>query len=172
MIQHCGWFLLCICGLATKLCPTLCDPMDCSPPASSIHRISQERILEWLPFPSLMDLPDPGIKPALPTISYIAEGFCTKWVTREAHSSYIYIYKFIYLFLSVLGLHCCMGFSLVAMSRGYSLVAVHQLHHCSGFPCCGALALGTWVSVVATSGLSSHGSQALEHRLNGCGTQA
>ena len=31
------------------------------------------------------------------------------------------IYTFIYLFLAVLGLHCCMGSSLVAVSRGYSL---------------------------------------------------
>ena len=29
------------------LCPTLCDPMDCSLPGSSIHRIFQARILEW-----------------------------------------------------------------------------------------------------------------------------
>ena len=28
-------------------CPTLCDPMDCSPPGSSIHGIFQARILEW-----------------------------------------------------------------------------------------------------------------------------
>ena len=28
-------------------CPTLCDPMDCSPPGSSIHAILQARILEW-----------------------------------------------------------------------------------------------------------------------------
>ena len=34
---------------------------------------------------------------------------------------------FIYLFLSVLGLRCCMGFSPVAASRGYSLVAVCRL---------------------------------------------
>ena len=44
-------------------CPTLCDPMDCSPPGSSIHGISQARVLEWLPFPSPGDLPDPGIEP-------------------------------------------------------------------------------------------------------------
>ena len=31
-----------------QLCPTLCDPMDCSPPGSSVHGISQERILEWV----------------------------------------------------------------------------------------------------------------------------
>ena len=35
--------------------------------------------------------------------------------------------KIIYLFLVVLGLHWCMGFSLVAVNGGYSLVAVHKL---------------------------------------------
>ena len=34
--------------LVTKLCPTLCDPMDCSPQGSSVHGISQERTLEWV----------------------------------------------------------------------------------------------------------------------------
>ena len=29
-------------------CPTLCDPMDCSPPGSSVHGISQARMLEWV----------------------------------------------------------------------------------------------------------------------------
>ena len=36
----------------TQLCPTLCDPMDCSPPDSSIHRIFQARKLEWVAMPS------------------------------------------------------------------------------------------------------------------------
>ena len=34
--------------LGTKSCPTLCDPMDCSPPGSSVHGIFQARILEWV----------------------------------------------------------------------------------------------------------------------------
>ena len=29
-------------------CPTPCDPMDCSPPGSSVHGISQARVLEWV----------------------------------------------------------------------------------------------------------------------------
>ena len=29
-------------------CPTLCDPMDCSPPGSSVQGILQARILEWV----------------------------------------------------------------------------------------------------------------------------
>ena len=32
--------------------PILCDPMDCSPPVSSVHRILQARILEWVAMPS------------------------------------------------------------------------------------------------------------------------
>jgi len=35
-------------GLIAKLCLTLYDPRDCSPPGSSVHGISQARILEWV----------------------------------------------------------------------------------------------------------------------------
>ena len=30
------------------MCPTLCDPMDCNPPGSSVHEIFQARIPEWV----------------------------------------------------------------------------------------------------------------------------
>ena len=43
-------------------CPTLSDPVDCSPPGSSIHGIFQVRVLQRVPFPSPGDLPDTGIK--------------------------------------------------------------------------------------------------------------
>ena len=39
---------VCICVLVTQSCPTLCDPMDCSPPGSSVHGILQARTLEWV----------------------------------------------------------------------------------------------------------------------------
>ena len=35
-------------GLVAKLCPTLSDPIDCSPLCSSVHGILQARILEWV----------------------------------------------------------------------------------------------------------------------------
>ena len=52
-------------NVKVKSCPTLWDPMDCSPPGSSILGIFQARVQSWsgLPFPSPGDLPDPGIKP-------------------------------------------------------------------------------------------------------------
>ena len=40
----------------------LCDPMDCSPPGSSVHGILQARTLEWVAFPFSRGLPDPGFK--------------------------------------------------------------------------------------------------------------
>ena len=52
----------------TQLCPALCDPLDCSPPGSSVHRISQASIQHGLPSPPPRDLPGPGIKPRSPTL--------------------------------------------------------------------------------------------------------
>ena len=37
--------------LDAQLCLTLYDPMDCSPPSSSVHGIFQARILEWVAVP-------------------------------------------------------------------------------------------------------------------------
>ena len=36
---------------SVQSCPTLCDPMDCSPPGFSVHAILQARILEWVAIP-------------------------------------------------------------------------------------------------------------------------
>ena len=55
-------------ALVAQFCPTLCDPMDCSPPSSSVHGILQTKILEWKPFLSSGDLPNPRIKPGSPAL--------------------------------------------------------------------------------------------------------
>ena len=39
-----------------QLCPTLYNPMDYSPPGSSVHRIFQARILEWVAISSSRDV--------------------------------------------------------------------------------------------------------------------
>ena len=48
--------------LPIQSCLTLCDPMDYSPPGSSVRGISQARKLEWVAISYSRDLPDPGIK--------------------------------------------------------------------------------------------------------------
>ena len=44
-------------------CPTLCNPMDCSPKGSSVHRILQARKLEWVAIRFFRDVPDPEMEP-------------------------------------------------------------------------------------------------------------
>ena len=61
-----GWVKVNV--LVAQLCPTLCDPMDCSLPGSSVLGILQARILDWVAIPSSRDLRDPGIKPGPPAL--------------------------------------------------------------------------------------------------------
>ena len=62
-------------------CLTLCDPMDCSPPGTSVHGIFQTRILEWLPLHTPGDLSDRGIKPESLESPALADGFFTTGTT-------------------------------------------------------------------------------------------
>ena len=66
-----------------QLCPTLCDPMDCSSPGSSVHGILQARILEWIAIPLSWGSSWPRDQT---WISYISGRFFTTWATREAVS--------------------------------------------------------------------------------------
>ena len=52
--------------LAAQLCLTLCNPRDCSPPGSSVHRISQARILKWVFIPFSRRSSWPRIEPVFP----------------------------------------------------------------------------------------------------------
>ena len=51
--------MTCVCVLVAQLCPTLCDPMDCRPPAFSVHGILLARILEWVAIPFFRESSQP-----------------------------------------------------------------------------------------------------------------
>ena len=70
----------CCCCFVTKSCLTLCEPMDCNPPDSSVHGISHARRLEWLAISFSR-----GSSPSRDQIciSCIAGRFFTDWATRE-----------------------------------------------------------------------------------------
>ena len=51
-----------LCAKLLQSCPTLCDPMNGSPPGSSVLGILQATILEWVAMPSSRGYPEPGIK--------------------------------------------------------------------------------------------------------------
>ena len=58
----------CVHAKSLQSCLILCDPMNCSPPGSSVHEILQARMLEWAAMPPPEDLPNSGIKPRSPTL--------------------------------------------------------------------------------------------------------
>ena len=60
-----------------QLCLTLCDPVDCSPPGSSVRVISQARILEWLAIPYSGGSSQPRDRTCVSCVSCIAGGFFT-----------------------------------------------------------------------------------------------
>ena len=68
-------------GVRAKLfqsCPTLCDPMDRSPPGSSVHGFSRQEYWSELPCPPPGDLPDPRIKP-MSLVSCIGRQVLYQW---------------------------------------------------------------------------------------------
>ena len=73
-----------LCAKSFQSHPTLCNPMDCSLPGSSIHRISRQKYWSGLPYPSPGDLPDPGIERSSLMSPSLAGGFFTTSATCEA----------------------------------------------------------------------------------------
>ena len=73
--------------LVAQSFPTLCNPMDCGSPGSSVHGILQSRILEWVAIPSPGALPDSGIEPLSLKSPALAGGFFTTSTTWVASGS-------------------------------------------------------------------------------------
>ena len=72
--------------LVTQSCPSLCHPVDCRLPGSSVHGIFQTRILEWVAIPFYRG----SSRPRDPTsVSSIAERFFTICATRDNFTLFI-----------------------------------------------------------------------------------
>ena len=72
-----------------QLCPTLCNPMDCSPQPPVSMGFSRQEYWSGLPCLTPGDFPDPGIEPASPAL---AGGFFTTSATWEAHLAHLALY--------------------------------------------------------------------------------
>ena len=88
-LRHIHYFLILvsplfvnlICVLVTQLCLTLWDPMDCSPPGSSVPGILQARILEWVAIPCSRGSSWPGDQTQ---VSCTAGRFFTIWAIGKS----------------------------------------------------------------------------------------
>ena len=157
--------------LVAQPCPTLCDPINCSPPGSSVHGILQVRILECVAMPSSRGSSQPR---AWTQVSRTAGGFFTVWAAgseceahlcvlsppgirppqlayncllRKAfHKFLLYVLSSLYLFTAVLGL--------CRHVRAFSSCS-QRTSRCSGSSCCGAHTSGSAGSVAAVPRLLS-----------------
>ena len=111
------WYFRKCCCLVAKLCPTLCDPKDCSSPDYSVHGISQVRILKWVAISFSRASSQPMDQNH---ISCMGRQILYCWATREAHFREYHFSLFFTLF-------CCFIFlwALVAIQ----ISSVQSLSH-------------------------------------------
>ena len=76
-----------MCVLVTQSCPTLYNPMDCSPPSFSVHGMLQVRIMEWIVILFSRRTTQPRDWTLVPCIR---GRFFTIWATGKSCSSHIY----------------------------------------------------------------------------------
>ena len=108
--------------LIAQSCLTLCDPIDCNLPGSSVHRILQARTLEWVAMPSSRGSSPPR---DWTQVSRIADRLLTVWATRKAICIYykvtitislVNIYhhtvKFFFLIMKTFKFYCLSSFQI------------------------------------------------------------
>ena len=76
---------ICMCAKSLQSCPTLCNPTDCSLPDSSVHGISQARILEWVAIVYSRDI-------CICVFIYRVYGVSQRQTRLKRLSSSVYIY--------------------------------------------------------------------------------
>ena len=75
----------CVCvHTCVQSCPTLCNPMDCSPPGSSVHELFQARILEWVAISYSRGSSQPRDWICIPCVSGIGRWILYHCATWEA----------------------------------------------------------------------------------------
>ena len=74
---------LCVC-MYTKSCPTLCYPICCSSPGSSVHRLLWAKLLEWIAISFSRGSLWPRDRTKSLASSALVGGFFTSWATGEA----------------------------------------------------------------------------------------
>ena len=104
---------------------TLCNPVVCSLPGSTVHVILQARILEWSPCPPPGDLPDPGIEPAISYVSCVGRCVLYHALHQPVLKSLVYLssdlFEHEYYFLSLFFVPgALLGAGIVTVDQGDS----------------------------------------------------
>ena len=102
----------------SQSCPTLCDPMDCSLPLSSIHGIFQARVLEWVAISFSRGSSWPRDRTL---VSRIVGRCFTIWATREVLRVHVFVWNMIF--------SSCISKSGIAGSYDNSLFSFFTVFH-------------------------------------------
>ena len=79
---------VCVSAKSLQLCQILCDPMDCSPPGSSVWGFSRQEYRNGLPCPPPGDLQDPEIEPGSPALK--ADSLPMSYPGSPVHTIYVF----------------------------------------------------------------------------------
>ena len=122
--------LTCAVCSAPQSCPTLCNPMDCRLPGSSVHGILQARILEWVAIPSSRRSSQARDRTHISHFLHWQTGFTTNATWKAPRCSKLGLF-----FITACGLLTAVS-SLVVQCRlwgiGTSVVEAHRLSSCAG----------------------------------------
>ena len=145
-MQKCGFvcmyahsfvvFLLLVCCSVSTLCLTLCDPTDCSRPGSSVHGISQARIVEWVAISFSRGCSRPRDQNRISCISCIGRRVLPQ-VSRWGSP----VFLVIFIYLTAWGLSCSLWNLHLWRVRSSSLTMVQ-----TWAPCIGSSELSHWTT--------------------------
>ena len=118
----CFFFVMCVCVCvyvcvckSFQLCLTLRDPMDHSPPGSSVYGILWARILEWISMPSSRRSSDPGIE----LVSLMSPALSGGFFTISLLSFFFFFFNW-----SRADLQCCVSFRCTAKWFSYTYINI------------------------------------------------
>ena len=133
--------------LTAQSCPTVCDPVDCGPPGSSVHGILQARTLERVATPFSRGSSPPRDRT---WVAHIAGRFFSVWATREACFS---ILSPVPTVTAVLWIFVCQGLSWIRADRFTSSIVKSA---CSSVKKCKPYHSKLWVSTLMVEPCSSN----------------
>ena len=131
----CVHVCVCVCVCAhTQSHLTLCNPMNCSPPGFSVHRMLQERTLEWVAIYSSRGSSRPTYQTHVSCIHCIGRWILYHCLTWEAILSlYIHTCIYIHIYIFLLKIQSIFFSTLVEMVFNFKLKFNLQ---CCQFPVC------------------------------------
>ena len=127
MVSH---VYTCTGARSLQLCSTLCNPIDCSLPGSSVHGTFQARVLEWVVIPSSRRSSQPrGLNPCLLHLLH-SGGFFTSTATWEAPYKCILIFKALQVtHIKYIQVFVCQS----CLNEGFFLKAFVKINECEGW---------------------------------------